>query len=329
MSKKEGLLAGSPKENTQEDDSTPPVFVNPSVTFYPQGVMLHKPVRGKGKGGTIGARGIIKGWSSASRRRMREWMLTHSAPEGWSTVGATMTIPGPELPAEDAKKLWADFSRLLQKEGWGMVWRLEIQKRGALHWHCLIIQPVCHPADVSILWLECLRMLPEVDHQAKWIDKKTGKEMVGEWQHARRSALSGASSHACDVQTKGDRGSWLRYLQDHASKGKQEQVAQDIGRHWGIVGRKLFVERLQLHKAELSDKAYARVVRAMRRLATPMRPNPSAPFGKSLSWSPRRGMYGRSVWYSAPLTIARICEWARSFDVEAVDAWAKHQADSV
>lgn len=317
MSKKEGLLAGSPiKENQHQQDIKSPEFVNPSIKFFKQGVMLHKPVKGKGKGGAIGKRGTIGGWSQSSRRRMRELMLTHEAPAGWYTCGPSFTIPGPILPMEESKGLWKWFCREVERAGWGMIWRIEIQARGAHHWHCIMIQPVGHPADIMMLWMEALRTLPECDHQSK----------SGQWCRGLRTALPGAHQHAVHISGEGDRGAWMRYLQDHASKGKQEQIPENIGRHWGIVGKKHFVKRESLH-LELTDREYARVVRWMRRLATPIRPNPSAPFGKSLSYSPRRGMYGQSVWYTDPITTARFAQHAKDLtqgDHDQYDADLHH-----
>lgn len=317
MSKEKGDPARSPRKAKQEETTKQAEFVNPSVTFFPQGVMLHKPVRGVKPKDSGGTRSTISGWSSASRRRMREWMLTHEAPQGWATHGVTLTVPGPVLDMPSAKNLWKNFCRKVEEQGWGMVWRIEIQLRGAHHWHAILTQPVRHPADISILWDDCLRQLPPVEHQ-------TAK---GQWYYGLRTALPGAYLYACKVESQGDRGAWLRYMQDHASKGKQEQIPEDIGRHWGVVGRKSFVEREGL-KADLSDKAYARVVRCMRRLATPIRPNSQSVFGKSLSYSPRRGMRGHSVWYSRPETIARFVDWARKLDLAALDAWEIHRKEN-
>jgi len=317
MSKKEGLPARSPKRNKQEDTTTEPRFVNPSVTFYPGGVMFHRPVKGKGKGGAIGKRGTISGWSSASRKRMREWMLTYGPKDGWTTFGATFTVPGPVLEMATAKNLWKHFCREVERQGWSMVWRIEIQSRGAHHWHAMISQQVKHPSDIDLLWHSALRELPEVEHTTAKGYACTGK----------RTALPGADLYACKIEGGGDRGAWMRYMQDHCSKAKQEQIPEDIGRHWGIVGRKHFVERNST-KVELADKAYAKVMRWTRRLATPIRPNPKAPFGKSLSYSPRRGMYGKSVWYSSPITIARFTEWAMRLEAQKHEAWEEYRRDN-
>lgn len=274
----------------------------PSVRFYRQGVSFCRPVVGSRPEGSGGHREAIVGWSSASRRRMREWLLTHEAQKGWSTEGATFTIPGPVMAREDERVLWVRFCDNVQKAGWGMVWRVEIQARQALHWHCLMVQPFPHPSDIWLMWMAQLRALGPVE----------GPDSRGNLVKASsRAGWPGADKHAVNLSDKGGKGAWLRYLQDHSTKAKQDQIPVNIGRHWGVVGRSRFVEVAPLVDLSLSDPEYISVVRWWRRLATPSRPNPQAPFGRCLSWSPRRGMRGRSVVFSNPETIARLCDLAR------------------
>ena len=280
----------------------------PSVSIYRQGMMLHRPVKGVKPPNSGGKRDVIIGWSMKSRRRMREYMLTHCAPEGWLTIGPTFTIPGPVMPPREAAKLFADFSLQVYKHGWGMIWRVEVQQRGALHWHALLIGPKeSHPNDVSMLWADCLRSLPALP------EYQTGKVT---YQNISRAALPGADIRACVIpQGDAKRGAWLRYLQDHTTKAKQEQIPESIGRHWGVVGRKRFVQDDPIIKVGLTDRQYAKALRAFQRLWTPSRPNPAAPFGRSLSYSPTRGRRGHAVAFTNPITSARISEWAKAFPI--------------
>ena len=71
------------------------------------------------------------------------------------------------------------------------------------------------------------------------------------------------------MQANGSRGAWLRYMQDHASKGKQDQIGVAKGRHWGIIGRKLYSRAVPVSTAELSDSEYFRFLRAYQRLCRP------------------------------------------------------------
>jgi len=277
----------------------------PSVKLFAQGVQLNRPVQATRPDCLEDVkRGEIKGWSKASRRRMREFLLLNAAPSTWATFGPTFTIPGPPLPIQQAKELWAWFSLQVCKEGWGMVWRLELQQRGQYHWHALIIQAKPHPADIGVLWRAALDTLPPVENysQPTWKHSFSGK----------RSSLPGADEHSCHIGEKGDKGSWLRYLQDHCSKAKQEQIPENVGRHWGVVGRKHFQPNPEVGSVEnMDDREYFRYVRAMNRLATPQYPNPNDPFGKSLSWTPTRGRRGRVVVFGNPLTHARLLKWTQ------------------
>jgi len=99
-----------------------------------------KPGNPNGKGG--GKRSEIKGWTAASRRRFRAWLLEHTCQDGWEFLNVTLTIPGPPVDPLQAKnifKLWCD--RLDRTHNGGCIWRIEIQKRGQLHWHCLVTIP--------------------------------------------------------------------------------------------------------------------------------------------------------------------------------------------
>jgi len=276
-----------------------------SISLYAQGASLYVQPIVAGNGGKRGDRGEIKGWSSASRRRMREFMLTHRPADGLPLYGVTLTIPGPVMPPERAKRIFSNFARSFEKEGACAVWRLEIQQRGQLHWH--MMAGTRHPGDITLLWWDTIRNEgPEVF---------PSPHVVGTMEItscASRMALPGADLRSCHIDSEGDRGSWLRYLQDHVSKGKQEQIAVNIGRHWGVIGRKRFVEIMPEKSVNLDDRQFFRALRVMQRLATPSESAAGVPFGRRLRGRVRRGSRGRSIWYSRPDTIKRIVEWAMS-----------------
>jgi hypothetical protein len=124
--------------------------------------------------------------------------------------------------------------------------------------------------------------------------------------------LPGAHRRCIETSSGGGRGAWLRYLQDHATKRKQEQIVENIGRHWGVVGRTGFVEVLPDVACDLTYKDYATVVRWMQRLATPHVMDARCPFGYRLGYRISRGRWGRSVWFSSTNTVARMVEFLRS-----------------
>ncbi|HIJ69317.1 MAG TPA: hypothetical protein HPP57_07415 [Deltaproteobacteria bacterium] len=82
-------------------------------------------------------------------------------------------------------------------------------------------------------------------------------------------AWPGANLHAVDIKKQGDSGAWMRYMQDHASKAKQEQVAVNCGRQWGVVGRKRFKKCLPSEVYTLTDSQRDKFLRGLQRLSTP------------------------------------------------------------
>ena len=298
------------------------------VSFYPgKGVMIE--AGGRAVAGRLpGRRGIVKGWSSKSRRRMREFLVSHEPPAGWNIFGASFTIPGPVLEAAAEKALFSDWSCETLHRGWCAVWRLELQKRGARHWHCIVGIPTTElnaKAELRESWFQSL--------------DKCGPAGV----FASRRFWPGAQKHAVDIQSEGGRGAWLRYLQDHATKSKQAQIGEGVGRHWGIIGRKLFREILPNKTVTMTDPEFFRFLRAFRRLCTPsfdcrrkilrrqksidwskitpaqseahrnwMHKQGRKPFETHLGRRCHRGGYGTSVWFSRPETVFRLVEWAKA-----------------
>ena len=321
------------------------------ISFYPQGVRIDAGERAvmEQPEGVGGKRGKVSGWTKASRRRMRAFLLIHCARAGWLTYGVTFTIPGnrcspegeplPPPSAQECKELWDHFSHhYVQRYGFGMVWRLELQKRGAAHWHCLIVAPGRSVGAITVdgltlladfwlreWWLKSLEVLGKHCFLVLWNKgKKNQSEQIQ--QDAYHSSLQGAEKHAVDIQKDEGRGAWLRYLQDHATKSKQEQEAgEGWGRHWGVVGRDKF-ERQEAYASLKfsSEKTFAKFLRAYQRMCTPGnwvfikdRVRKTWPKfagrvfeGKARGWRITRGRHGRSVWFTNPETVWKLAEWA-------------------
>ena len=361
----------------------------PSISTYDGGVAIFG-LRGHGRGNEDPPkRGKISGWSTSSRKRMREYLLTHGPKDGCRAFGLTLTVPGPQLEPEKARWLWDHFSKnFITREGMGAVWRIEVQERGAAHWHCLLVAPKWWRPEllkkkITDEWLKALDLLPpwwvwrcscfnseslpgtvrhcaggnffdvsrepppaalthdalpeSLKHLQEAFDYlNTHAVLVGSkciTVHSLVEAKAvgclsrwpGASLYSVDVQTQGWKGAWLRYLQDHATKAKQAQIAQGFGRHWGVVGRKAFREIAPSSEMVFTCKAsYFRFWRAYHRLTRPVmmyrlrrekcvEKFKFRPFrGKSLGWSSTRGVYGNSVWFSKPDTVRRLFEWAEN-----------------
>ena len=287
----------------------------------------------EGKGG--GKRGKVAGWSVASRRRMRAFLLTQAPPDGWVNASATFTIPGPSMDHQRAKAIFADWAQRANLSGWCAVWRLELQTRGMCHWHVLLSVPgdSVRLSNIVESWHDALRRAGPETFDPPY---EQGNALFPRVEN--RMALFGAADHAATAEwDKG--GVWHRYISDHASKTKQEQAADGVGRHWGIIGRKRYRPAFPDLVATLTDAEYARLRRAYERLATPSRPA-ACVFGRKLGWRCKRGRRGAAVCFCRPDTLRRLIEWtvsqppphprpgvsiiyncARCFDYATLQAW--------
>jgi hypothetical protein len=162
------------------------------------------------------------------------------------------------------------------------------------------------------LWWDAVRRLGPFSYDPPYYGGK------GEWASGITAVESlmgmpGAYEFSAHVQTNeghGWRGAWLRYLQDHASKAKQEQIAEGM-RHWGIVGRKRFKRVTPSDAYGLTERQWWALLRRVQRLSTPSIPDGKSPFGRRLGFRTRRGSgHGASVWFGRPETLLRLVDWA-------------------
>lgn len=346
------------------------------VELYTEGARLNAP-----SSGFIGqpdhlkgvVRGEVKGWSAASRKAMREYLLTHKVSEGMDVFSLTVTVPGPPLEKEQWEKLWHTFAVYLRRLGGGAVWRKEVQSREAVHWHCLVVLPfhrselrsiedllvvtirdpegtICDriphtdrtnqedlfnalhiPARYSRkekeqqsregaalvesglwesvvrlyrLWLQCLETLGPCVHSSRYYDDRT---------FTSRAGIPGARKYAVEISHMPEiNAGWNRYMLDHTTKAKQEQIAEHKGRHWGVINRKLFESLDPAESVSMTWKEYSRFLRAYNRLITPYVRFEGAMFGKVKGRHFKRGMYGKYVTFSNPEIVRRLAEWAKS-----------------
>lgn len=120
----------------------PVMRVAPSVSFIDGGNLASVTVahvRSQKVPSTRGIRGAITEFTKASRRRLMR--LVASTKMGMKPVFVTLTYPGvfPTESKEWKRHLDNLFKRVRRNfPGAGAVWRLEMQKRGAPHYHLLI-----------------------------------------------------------------------------------------------------------------------------------------------------------------------------------------------
>lgn len=277
---------------------------NLQASISSRGISVHRYKRPSPKNNADNLKkrseGDIQGWSVLSRRRFRRFLMDYREPQGWFNYSLTLTVPGPLLAPSGYKELWRRFYMRLSASRipFLMVWRAEVQKRGALHWHCILsLQEESYKNVFFLKWWDCISDLGAFEGHVL----KSGDVISG----SSRMALSGAHGHSVDLQPEKDGDCWWRYLCDHASKAKQEQIGQDIGRHWGIVGRKYAVPSVSDFVCRLSDDQAVKLDRFLRRLRTPRVKNERDPFGFSLGWSPKMSRYGRSDYFGHQSSVKR------------------------
>ena len=138
----------------------------PTVYVYPnKGVCMSakKHVGNpEGKGG--GIRGKVTKWTTASRRRMRQFMLTHNIHPDLNLVGFTFTIPGPPVEIKEAQNAFKRWCLKAQQRGICAVWRLEVQKRGQLHWHL-----ICGVPDSEMIGMKPKQLWFDMIIELGWV----------------------------------------------------------------------------------------------------------------------------------------------------------------
>ena len=267
-------------------------------------------------------RGKVVGWSAKSRMRLRRYLLMHEPAQDSIEGNLTLTIPGDPVTVEQMRSLWKLFCREVQRRGWSMVWRMEVQKRGQPHWHCVLTLPDAHTVQhdptarllawdqCRRLWLRCLDSLGPVT----WTGYLPEARTSGTFDLQSRSDIPQADVRGFNLQIEDseseNRWAWRRYLQDHASKAKQEQIAEGFGRHWGVVGRGRYRLVTPQEVVRLNDAEYFRVVRWLQRMVSGMTKCSKAPFGSKRGYRQRRGTHGKSVWFSNPETVSRLIRLA-------------------
>jgi len=300
----------------------------PSISFYPRGVKLD-PQNWSGRSNLKpdDKRGKIIQWSTSSRRRLREFVLTHEV-IGATIHNVTLTVPGGPMSLESSAHLWKLWRDVISLRGWSCVWRKELQERGAFHWHMVLYTSKESGRDLWIdlptLWRSCLRTvsLSEYPQGFDWITKN-GYGQIG----IHRDQVLGADSHSClCVKGSDDNVGWYRYLIDHASKVKQCQLLKEgSGRHWGVINRKGF-SLSAVDSVNLPLPVYNRFLRVYQRLCTAQckTSRKGVPFGRRLNRRRRFGVSGSTVLFSRPQTVHRIMEWAREVQ-EPVTAPESHK----
>jgi len=202
---------------------------------------------------------------------------------------------------QDIKYQFELFKKELRRLGWCAVWRMEVQERGVIHYHLLVSWPESYGVNnaierIKMLWYDALDRLPppavcrRSDHVITAKDGTIVHSYLlwGEtvqmaslefrrsmWPQARDWVTSDGENRPgravqIEINSEDSGAVWYRYLCDHASKTKQHQVAENLGRHWGVVNKSAYVPNESMDIQPLNEKAYFRVVRWLGRLRSPL-----------------------------------------------------------
>lgn len=213
-----------------------------TVKVYPLGIHIDSPLKGvrsskkRGGGGDEHLRGEIGIFSAAARRRMREAMLTRYIEEA-HLVGATFTVPWKgsnfEPLMDEFRECWHRFGVAFRRAfpHSSMIYRVELQERGAPHIHALAW--MANEDTVGVGGAPVVPLTPSVSLAVSTVELK---EM---WLHSvpnlHRGSYRAFERYGVKVEPIPDAGAMFRYLADHASKHKQAQLGYK-GKQWGIIG---------------------------------------------------------------------------------------------
>ena len=211
-------------------------------------------------------RGKITQFSSSSARRLREALFSLSI-EHSTVVGITLTVP---WHADDFEPLMAEWRQVFKRFRAGfeyrfpssaIIYRNELQRRGAPHIHA-----VCYLAhsDLQSKQMEAEKSggarqsvksqqpyaleLSKHIHSPNFVElcqplHAAFQTLEGLWLQSVGKNLHGGSMRdfqlhgvKFDVLDASDCGNLFRYLADHSSKHKTDQLGY-AGKQWGFIGR--------------------------------------------------------------------------------------------
>lgn len=269
------------------------------INVYPFGIHIDGPTKGvsltnRGGGGEERKRGTIEGFSAAARRRMREAMLTLEIKDSLF-LGLTLTVP---WKATDFEPLMDEFRATVHRFSVafrrlfphsGMIYRIELQQRGAPHLHALVYiakADLAAPIPAPVAGVGAAE-----DAVAQFSMRELWSRAVLDLHHG---SIFGFEQYGCKVEPIRDAGSMFRYLADHASKHKQAQLGYK-GKQWGILGRANFTKRepvrLPAFVSPWHESRFLRLLRKVMRYRLQASRHPNwkriPPFGSVLKGSRR------------------------------------------
>jgi hypothetical protein len=164
---------------------------------------------------------------------MREYILHNTLDIQWLSFAPTWTLPTRDktFDYQRIKQVWNDYCHdQIQAKGLALLWRIEIQKRGAPHWHGLLGCPRGSRFETKIperkldedqFYASVLR--DEMSNQWLAACSKMGFESMAKYEYADERAF--------DLRAVNwDSSRWIMYLMCRkASKSRSPKTSEDIG----------------------------------------------------------------------------------------------------
>lgn len=243
-------------------------------------------------------RGKITGFSVHARQRLRRLLVESSLP-GSVRLGFTLTVPWRGVPVDIMlKEFKISFHRFSVKfrrafPNSAAIFRVELQKRKAPHIHAIWY---LSQDDIKANGLQpdthACRVCPSVSRSLLIVcaNNKINSMWVSSVPVFPRDNLTGFVEHGSQVDDIASNGAMFRYLADHTSKSKQEQLGYE-GKQWGVIGGKNLVKivphSFSFKKSKDGEKSKAVLLRNLQKLCRYRVSNPAAPFGSSYRDSKR------------------------------------------
>lgn len=220
--------------NQQNQNNKTKRFYN-IVSVYFQAVKFHRipTYNPTSNGHSPSKRSNIKTFSRHSRLRLRESIAKYYI-DNSSTYGLTLTLPW------QSEKLNLSFDEITQKykecfnrftiyfkrsfPNSGCIFRHELQTRKIPHCHLIVyVSNFDQSANIDLFKSRIISIWLNALNHEYYTDDINGFLTYGVHTEKLKNQLA-----------------LFRYLSDHTSKSKQAQSGY-IGKHWGIINKKLFV----------------------------------------------------------------------------------------
>lgn len=213
-------------------------------------------------------RGEITSFTPAARRRLRRCLLSETVPDSFR-CHATFTVPWKgsnfEPLMDEFRECWNRFGVIFRRRfpNSAMIYRVELQQRGAPHIHALtFINDGDHAADTAAPCASASAAVAALIQMDLW---DIWSRSVLDLHHG---SIEQFVEHGVDVEPIPNAGALYRYVCDHTSKKKQAQLGYK-GKQWGKVGQCNLVKAQAAALPDFVDERHE--VRFLRMLRKAMR----------------------------------------------------------